>query len=1021
LVAKFKGSYGFESGTAFIALVIILAFVVLLWWTARLLNRIQREHRRVNATLRESKTRYRRALDNMLEGCQIIGFDWRYLYLNDVAARYGRQPKDELLGRTVMACYPGIENTEMFAALQECMEKRTARTAEFEFTYPNEDTAWFEFSIQPAPEGLFILTVDITERKRTVTALLESQARLAGIIESAMDAIITVDNDQQIVLFNHTAELMFRCSADEVMGQSLDRFIPARFREIHREHIRAFGETGESNRHMGALGHISGLRADGEEFPIEASISKIRSGGRKYYTVILRDITERQKAEADLRQYAERMKLLHDIDRAILATEPPQPIAQNTLQRLKGIVTFHSASVITFDRQLKRATYLAVEPTGESPWGVGETLPTEDHPAIERLKRNQPYVVHDAEQMHEFPTAAERWLASSGVRSCVGLPLISSDQLLGVLTLRSATPNAFSSRSIEITQEVASQLAIALENARLLDVERQRNAELTALHQASLQLTGSMDVQTVLDTVLDHAISLANADDAHIFLYDGEKLTFGSAYWDNKRQTGPYAEPREDGLTYAVARTGHRQLITDVNQHPLYDTWQWGGAIVGLPLKFGGAVKGVMSLAFVSPRTFDEHIIRALELLADQAAIAVHNAQLYQQIQRYAGDLEQRVTERTAELQYQNERMETILRSSSDAILLLTFDGSILRANRAFCAMFACDHRDISGQTLLTLARIEQADRLQQALLRVTQQQVFQRIELTAHKPDHEAFEVDVVLSPVQDQGDLEGEVVCSLRDITARKQAETELRQALEQEKELNELKSAFVSMVSHEFRTPLAVILTTADLLRTYDDKLTSERRQQRLAVIGEQVRRLDHLINDILLIGRADSMGLGFEPRSLDLVALCGEIIGDITLGNSASVSIQFAHEGVCSYRLIDPDLFRHILQNLVSNAIKYSADGGTVHVALKCTGTQTMVSVRDEGIGIPEEDQKYLFTLFHRARNVGSVQGTGVGLGIVKRAVERHGGTIEFVSVEGEGTTFTVMLPANVPLQDEDVSE
>ncbi len=112
-----------------------------------------------------SEDRYRRTLDNMLEGCQIIGFDWRYLYLNDTAARSGRQEKQALLGHTVMEKYPGVEATEMFAVLRQCMEKRVARHAQFEFTYPNGDHAWFDFSIQPVPEGIFILTLDITEHK----------------------------------------------------------------------------------------------------------------------------------------------------------------------------------------------------------------------------------------------------------------------------------------------------------------------------------------------------------------------------------------------------------------------------------------------------------------------------------------------------------------------------------------------------------------------------------------------------------------------------------------------------------------------------------------------------------------------------------------------------------------------------------------------------------------------------------------------------------------------------------------
>lgn len=136
------------------------------------------------------------------------------------------------------------------------------------------------------------------------------QTRFAGIIASAMDAIITVDANQHIVLFNAAAESMFRCSAAESVGQALDRFIPERFQRSHREHIRAFGRTGVTNRRMGALEAISGRRADGEEFPIEASISQAEIAGEKFYTVILRDITKRKRTEVELERHRHHLEEL---------------------------------------------------------------------------------------------------------------------------------------------------------------------------------------------------------------------------------------------------------------------------------------------------------------------------------------------------------------------------------------------------------------------------------------------------------------------------------------------------------------------------------------------------------------------------------------------------------------------------------------------------------------------------------------------------------------------------------------
>ena len=146
----------------------------------------------------------------------------------------------------------------------------------------------------------------VTGRQSLEQQLTASESRLNGILQSAMDAIITVDDWQNIVLFNEAAERMFLCPATEAIGQSVGRFIPQRFREAHHQHVDTFGNSGTTSRRMGVLGTITGLRANGEEFPSEASISKIAVGGKKYFTVILRDISDRQRIEQQLRQ-AERL------------------------------------------------------------------------------------------------------------------------------------------------------------------------------------------------------------------------------------------------------------------------------------------------------------------------------------------------------------------------------------------------------------------------------------------------------------------------------------------------------------------------------------------------------------------------------------------------------------------------------------------------------------------------------------------------------------------------------------------
>ncbi|MFL7793114.1 MAG: GAF domain-containing protein [Anaerolineae bacterium] len=224
-------------------------------------------------------------------------------------------------------------------------------------------------------------------------------------------------------------------------------------------------------------------------------------------------------------------------------------------------------------------------------------------------------------------------------RSEMALPLISRGQCIGALSVQSIEQNAFTEEDVAILQTMADQVAIAIENARLLEAERKRGAELEALRQASLHVTSSLELQPVLEAIIEHALRLVSADNTHIFLYDGEELTFGAAMWAGGFQREPYAMPRSNGLTYMVARKGEQVVIPDVDVHSLFKDRRWGGAVAGFPLRFGRDVCGVMNVAFEQPHPFTESELNVLELLADQAAVAIHNVRMHQQVRVHADEL----------------------------------------------------------------------------------------------------------------------------------------------------------------------------------------------------------------------------------------------------------------------------------------------------------------------------------------------------------------------------------------------
>jgi PAS domain S-box-containing protein len=245
--------------------------------------------------------------------------------------------------------------------------------------------------------------------------------------------------------------------------------------------------------------------------------------------------------------------------------------------------------------------------------------------------------------------------------------------------------------------------------------------------------------------------------------------------------------------------------------------------------------------------------------------------------------------------------------------------------------------------------------------------------------------------------------------DITQRKRAEVELLSALQREKELSEMKSRFVSIASHELRTPLATILSSAELLEHYSDGLSAEDKLKMLHGIEAAVKRMNTMIEDVLIIGKAEAGALQFEPKPVDLRELCHKVVEELRGGVAKQHVIRFEQQFERGNLNLDEKLLRHILTNLLSNAVKYSPSGSTVSLQLAERDSDALIEVVDQGIGIPLEDQARLFESFHRASNVGTRQGTGLGLVIVKKAVELHGGTIAIESKQDVGTKISVRLP------------
>ncbi len=281
------------------------------------------------------------------------------------------------------------------------------------------------------------------------------------------------------------------------------------------------------------------------------------------------------------------------------------------------------------------------------------------------------------------------------------------------------------------------------------------------------------------------------------------------------------------------------------------------------------------------------------------------------------------------------------------------------------------------------------------------------RFEWVARRKDGEEIPVEVFLTRIQWGG--KQIIQAAVNNIAQRKQAEAELLKSLAREKELGQLKSNFVSMVSHEFRTPLGVIMSSAEILENYLDQLEPADRREQLQSIQKNTRRMADLMEEVLVLGMVEAGKLEFQPAALDFAAFCRRLVEEIQSVTNHKCPVQVSPPADLPGASADQRLLQHIFLNLLTNAVKYSPPGSPVHLVIERDGDSAVCRIRDQGMGIPEADLPRLFSAFHRGGNAGQVPGTGLGLTIVKRCVELHRGRITVESTVGRGTTVTVRLP------------
>lgn len=530
-------------------------------------------------------------------------------------------------------------------------------------------------------------------------------------------------------------------------------------------------------------------------------------------------------------------------------------------------------------------------------------------------------------------------------------------------------------------------------------------AKMSALMEASIVINSTRNLKQLLKIIMQSAEKVMQAEASSVFLIDNEKneLYFEVATGPKEEEVKKIRLKMGEGVAGWVAYTGEALLVPDVSKDPRFakrvdeQTHFITRSIICVPLKVRNQTIGVVQvLNKIGGGTFTKAEIKFLEALASQAAIAIENTNLYEHLEERAEQLNSELKEAMVNLSIEKGRIESILQSMEDAVLAVDKENKIVMTNRVAERLFNVKTEEAIGQSIDNYLKTKEfIDNFNIVLetKNITKSEI--KVNITGKE-----HILAAVFAPITDEKrQIQGSVAV-FRDITDIK--------------ELDKMKSEFLNMVSHELRTPLTPIQAYSELMMI--KKLEEQKVKSYATIINKETQRLGALIGDLLDLSRIESgKGLSLTLEEVDfceLIRTVYETFKSASEKHKIILTIPEKSEKI----LIDRNKMIQVLTNLMSNAVKYSPEGGNIYISLEEKDDRIYISVKDEGMGISKEDLPHIFEKFYRAKTeqVRKIGGTGIGLPIVKYILELHNGGIDVQSEYGKGSTFTFYLPKKINL-------
>jgi PAS domain S-box-containing protein len=816
-------------------------------------------------------------------------------------------------------------------------------------------------------------------------AILESQSMFRLLFERSADAIWLFDPEAGVFVdCNQAAVELMRAGTKSRLLQTHPADLSPPFQPDGRASAEKAAEiTQLTAARPNYRFEWVARRLDGQEVPLEVSATPISANGRALHVVVSRDITERKQTENELRESQQLLASVADnISEAIYRTGPNHELifANRAYLRLSGY------------KSLAELRHVPREQLYANPADRARLLQLL---ATEGSFRNQ--------EIEYIRRDGRHWWGLSN-------SLAIRDPESGKVLYHVGSVS-------DVTERKQAQEELLRLNSSLEKRVAGRTAELTA-SEARLRtlVEHAPEAIVVFDGDTGRFLS-SNAPACRLYGYPAEELTrLTPAEVSPELQPGGRrsAELAREWMNRALA--GEAPVFEWIHRHASGRLIATEVRLVRLPAEGQNLLRA--SIIDNTERNRREKIQQATFKISEAAHQTEDLDSFYRQIHEIVGGLMAAENFYIALLDPTSETFSFPYfvdeRDAQPAPMKLSqgLTGYVLRTGKPLLA----SDENIARATGTGVAVVAEGCRAVAYAEVGARAAVWLGVPLSLPGKRIGVMALQDYRNP-QAYGEAEKQILLFVAAQTAqaveRKRAEAELLKSLAREKELSQLKSNFVSMVSHEFRTPLGVIMSSAEILESYLDELGPAERREQLQSIRKNSRRMANLMEEVLLLGMAEAGKLDFKPAELALGPFCRRLVDELqsATNHKCPVTIAIPPDAVPAFG--DERLLQHIFTNLLSNAVKYSAQGSAVDFAIEREGRDAVCRIRDRGLGIPKSDLARMFKAFQRGRNVRQVPGTGLGLAIVERCVELHGGNIGIESAVGRGTTVTLRLPLFKP--------